>query len=291
MRSARSPATTTVRGGQRADRSRPILRAQRRPESVQAASELKINEDPHLRARIKVDLAELAKKLTDGKIAATDEAGFHRTVEGYNVTELVSEIGEAISRENLRSGAAPGQVVLSNIEIVREVPGFKTIAEWKAAEQAAGRPGDVGGLYEAGGKLWKSITEVDNMVVEQGAGGKLRVVDLEQTKVGGTHAAAAAQNTKAMAGLGEIAAGKTDVQIFDRVGKNKLGAQRTGEFDLSNLAGTGQHTRGLPGTGFDRKLPFDKTTIEQLARQLLLEGLPEVWQPPPAVPPTGDRNH
>jgi hypothetical protein len=94
-----------------------------------------------------------------------------------------------------------------------------------------------------------------------------------------------------MAGLGEIAAGKTDVQIFDRVGKNKLGAQRTGEFDLSNLAGTGQHTRGLPGTGFDRKLPFDKTTIEQLARQLLLEGLPEVWQPPPAVPPTGDRNH
>jgi hypothetical protein len=177
------------------------------------------------------------------------------------------------------------------MEIVREVPGFKTIAEWKAAEQAAGRSGDVGGLYEAGGKLWKSITEVDNMVVEQGAGGKLRIVDLEQTKVGGTHAAAAAQNTKAMAGLGEIAAGKTDVQIFDRVGKNKLGAQRTGEFDLSNLTGAGQHTRGLPGTGFDRKLPFEKTTLEQLARQLLIEGLPEVWQPPPAVPPTGDRNH
>jgi len=250
--------------------------------------ELKLNEDPHLRARITVDLAELAKQLTDGKIGATDEAGFNRTVQGYNITELVGEIGEALARENLRAGAAPGQVVLSNMEIVREVPGFKTIAEWKAAEKAAGRPGDIGGLYEAGGKLWKSITEVDNMVVEQGANGKLRVVDLEQTKVGGTHTAAAAQNTKAMAGLGEIAAGKTDVQIFDRVGKNKLGAQRTGEFDLSNLAGTGQHTRGLPGTGFDRKLPFDKTTIEQLARQLLIEGLPEVWQPPPPVPPTGD---
>jgi hypothetical protein len=203
---------------------------------------------------------------------------------------LVGEIGEALARESLRSGAAPGQVVLSNMEIVREVPGFKTIAEWKAAEQAAGRPGDVGGLYEAGGKLWKSITEVDNMVVEQGAGGKLRIVDLEQTKVGGTHPAAVAQNTKAMAGLGEIAAGKTDVQIFERVGKNKLGARRTGEFDLSKLTSAGQHTRGLPGTGFDRKLAFDKTTLEQLARQMLIEGLPDVWKPPPPVPPTGDRN-
>jgi len=250
--------------------------------------ELKLNEDPHLRARIKVDLAELAKKLTDGKLGAADEAGFNRAVQGYDVAELVGEIGEALARESLRSGGAPGQVVLSNIEIVREVPGFKTIAEWKAAEKAAGRPGDVGGLYEAGGKLWKSITEVDNVVVEPTADGKLRVVDLEQTKVGGTHAAAAKQNTAAMGGLGEIAAGKTDVQIFDRVGKNKLGAQRTGEFDLSNLSGTGQHTRGLPGTGFDRKLPFDKTTLEQLARQLLIEGLPEVWQPPPPVPPTGD---
>jgi hypothetical protein len=47
----------------------------------------------------------------------------------------------------------------------------------------------------------------------------------------------------------------------------------------------------LPGTGFDRKLSFDKTTLEDLARQLLMEGLPDVWQPPPAVPPTGDRNH
>jgi hypothetical protein len=253
--------------------------------------ELKINEDPHLRARIKVDLAELAKQLTNQRIAATDEAGFNQTVQGYKVTELVGEIGEALARESLRSGAAPGQVVLSNIEIVREVPGFKTIAEWKAAEQAAGRPGGIGGLYEAGGKLWKSITEVDNMVVEQGGNGKLRIVDLEQTKAGGTNAEAVAQNTEAMAGLREIAAGKTDVQMFDRVGKNSLGAQRTGEFDLSNLAGAGQHTRGLPGTGFDRKLPFDKTTFEQLARQLLIEGLPEIWQPPPAVPPTGDRNH
>jgi hypothetical protein len=129
------------------------------------------------------------------------------------------------------------------------------------------------------------------MVVEQGANGKLRIVELEQTKVGSTHAAAVAQNSKATAALGEIAAGKTDVQIFDRIGKNELGAQRTGEFDLSNLAGVGQHTRGLPNKGFDRKLPFDKTTFEDLARQLLIEGLPEVWQPPPAVPPTGDRRH
>jgi hypothetical protein len=94
-----------------------------------------------------VSTADLAKKLTDGRISGADEAGFRRTVDGYNVTDLVSEIGEAIARENLRSGAASGQVVLSNIERVREVPGFKTIAEWKAAERAAGRPGDVGGLY------------------------------------------------------------------------------------------------------------------------------------------------
>jgi hypothetical protein len=46
----------------------------------------------------------------------------------------------------------------------------------------------------------------------------------------------------------------------------------------------------LPDKGFDRKLPFDKTTLEQLSRQLLIEGLPDVWQPPPAIPPTGDRD-
>ena len=126
------------------------------------------------------------------------------------------------------------------------------------------------------------------MVVEKGVDGKLRIVDMEQTKAGGTNAAAVAQNTKAMGGLAEIQAGKTDVQIFDRVGKNKLGTQRTAEFDLSNLGGVGQHTRGLPGTGFDRKLPFDKTTIEDLARQILIEGLPDVWQPSPPLPPSGE---
>ncbi|HET9624261.1 MAG TPA: hypothetical protein VFP84_22965 [Kofleriaceae bacterium] len=250
--------------------------------------ELKINEDPHLRARIAVDLEQLAKQLSAKNIAASDVAGVDKAIKAYDVTELVGEIGEALARENLRSGAIANQTVLSNIEIVREIPGYKTIAEWKAAEIKAGRKGDIGGLYEHNGKLWKSITEVDNVVVEKGADGKLRIVDLEQTKAGGTHAAAKAQNAKAMAGLNEIAAGKTDVQVFERVGKNKLGAQRTADFDLSRLGETGQHTRGLPNSGFDRKLPFEKTTLEDLARQILSEGLPDVWQPPPVVPPTGE---
>src|SRR5882757_3035108 len=94
-----------------------------------------------------------------------------------------------------------------------EVPGYKTIAQWKAAQQAIGNPANIGGIYKASGKLWKSVTEIDNMVVEKGPGGKLRIIEIEQVKVGSTNAAAVAQNTKAMGGLTEIQRGRPDVQI------------------------------------------------------------------------------
>lgn len=57
------------------------------------------------------------------------------------------------------------------------------------------------------------------------------------------------QNNKAYGAMQKIAAGDRSYQIFDRTGKNRLGANRTADFDLTALDPTKQHVRALPGRG------------------------------------------
>jgi hypothetical protein len=183
---------------------------------------------------------------------------------------------------------------------VREVSGYKTIAEWKAA-QPDPAAADIGGLYEADGKLWKSVTEIDALVVEPGNGGKLKPIEMEQVKSGkgDTHSAASGQNTKAQAAMKQIADGAKDVQIYDRTGKNTLGKQRTGDFDLSGIDTVPTQTRGLAGKGFDKTLDFGtgdlnaaegRGILEDLVRLLLDDGVLPYWTPPTAVPPTNAKS-
>lgn len=90
------------------------------------------------------------------------------------------------------------------------------------------------------------------MVVEPQANGLLRPVELEQVKAGTKPAEIGEgkdQNNKAYGAMQKIAAGDRSYQIFDRTGKNRLGANRTADFDLTALDPTKQHVRALPGRG------------------------------------------
>lgn len=253
--------------------------------------------DPTLRKEARAELAkmrqarraELVRSLRErlSKWGILEDPGVQRAAKAKDVRELTGQLGEATARTLLEAEypASKGFRILSNLEIVREVNGFDSIAKWQAAERTAGRKGDVGGLYEAGGKLWKSVTEIDALVVDRGPTGKLRPVEMEQMKAGekGTSSQAQQQNTRAQQALGEIAAGSPEVRIFDRVGKNTLGTERTAEFDLSNLNTLKTTTRGTPGKGFTKEIPFPREVLEWVAESIVSQGLPPAG--PATIPP------
>jgi hypothetical protein len=73
------------------------------------------------------------------------------------------------------------------------------------------------------------------------------------------------------------------VQLYDRVGKNKLGARRTRDFDLSDLANAKARSRGLPNKDFG-ECTLDiglkngtaeeiRDVLESIARELSAAGL------------------
>lgn len=173
---------------------------------------------------------------------------------------------------------------------MRQIKEFSTIKAWQQNQRKHGKSDTPSGLYEADRKLWKSITEVDNIVVERGAKGALRPVLFEQVKTGAgdNSSDAGRQNTRALEAFKAIQAGSNDMAIYERTGKNALGAQLTGELDLSRLGEVGLKTRGLPGKGletggspgFSAALDLggtamdakdSRTVLEQVARDLLRE--------------------
>lgn len=279
--------------------------------------ELRINEDPLLRNRLKVDTDDVARQLKDKNIRADDEAGFKEVLDGYNVDELISQLGEAIARANLKSDPGNiGKQVIGSLECVQEVPGYKSINEWKLAlkEKLAGEGqtpeqitsaiyAELGKWREGHGKLWESRGEIDNLVAELGPDGKLSIVELEEVKTGrnDTHSGAMKQLDKVLQALDELASGRNDIRLFDKVGKTGLGSDRTGDFNLSDRSSIKKTTIGplpekpttvKPNEGFMKNLPYTRTTLTDLARLLVEDGLPLVWTPQPSssLPPTGSHD-
>jgi hypothetical protein len=241
--------------------------------------EMKALWDPMLRkvarAETRLYFVEVLRSLK----VKPDWARIRELIRKREVSGLVGEMGEALQRTLLadRYPTSAGYRVFANVEVIREVKGFKRIADWQAAERAAGRKGEPGGLYESGGKLWKSITEVDALIARKGAGGKWRPLELEQMKTGNqdSHTNAQAQNTNALNAMQEIANGSKEVRLFDRTGKNTLGKELTPQFDLSTLQSVNTATRGLQGKeGFDRNIPFLRETLQEVAKGLVEHGLP-----------------
>jgi hypothetical protein len=246
--------------------------------------EMKALWDPTLRKVARADMRKYFVQVLRSLKVNPDWARIRELIRTRDVSGLVGEMGEAMQRTLLadRYPASGGYRLFANVEIVREVKGFKRIADWQAAERAAGRKGEPGGLYETGGKLWKSITEVDVLIARKGTGGKWRPVELEQMKTGDQHIRAQEQNTSALNAMQEIASGSKEVRLFDRTSKNKLGKELTSQFDLSALQNVNTATRGLQGKGFDRDIPFLRETLQEVATGLVEHGLPPT---PPTLPP------
>jgi hypothetical protein len=249
--------------------------------------QLEAHADPALKKTVRAE-AERLKKLDNIKDPKAQEA-----LRADILRNLIGEIGEAIARADLKTEYASkgkGYKVLSNIEAVKEVPGYKTISEYKAARMKAGEVGDkikTAHLREAQGKLWESLGEVDGFVVKEAPSGRLQPIEVEQVKtgVGDKASDTKAQNTKFMNALRDIVAGRKDVKLFERTDKAKLGSERTGDFDLSDLTSVQEKTRGLPGKeGFDRQLPDSREVFEALAKLILGEGLPSLSKPLPLSP-------
>jgi hypothetical protein len=255
--------------------------------------ELEAIKDPALR-KTATDYLVDSIKLKLEEYGILKDPKVDQAVKTGDVQKVVGDLGEAISRADVarQYPASRGYEVLGNIELVREVPGFKRIAEWKAAEQAAGRPGDVGGLYEQGGKLWKSITELDTLVGERTRSGALRPIEIEQVKTGKLDTAPSAQQqvAKAANALAEIVAGAKDVRIFERSAKNTLGKDLTSTLDLSNLSQLKGSTRGLPSKpGFTRSVLYPRELLEAVARTLVQPGGLPPTKPATPRPPTSPR--
>jgi hypothetical protein len=245
--------------------------------------------DPALREAVRTEQLNAIQEILQ-KAGILNDPKIQNAIKGGNVSQLVGELGEAIQRTQMRAKypASQGYSVLSNVEVVQQVPGFDSIAKWQAAEKAAGRTGDPGGLYEKGGQLWKSLGNADSLVAKAGNGGKLQPVEIEEVKTGENDSPtkASRQVAKVTTGLGQIAAGQKGIRIFDRVGKNEIGTDLTDKFDLSEITQVKTSTRGPEGRGFAQSLGFDTATLNLLAESLI-KNLPPANLPtiPPLVSP------
>src|SRR6202521_4631322 len=234
--------------------------------------------------------AETVKTLTQLiRAAMNGDPALRDVVARGGVVEVVRIIGETVARIFLeqQTRGVKGRSVLSNLELARRVHGFRSVAEWAAAERAAGRVPDTARMRMRGSELWQSVGEIDNAVVQVGPDGKLQILQVEETKTGtgDTGTAARAQARAALDALWSAVEGKSDVRVFDQAGRQRLGADRTAQIDPASTAKALVTARGLEGrAGFDASLPFDRPTLEEVARQFIGGRLPPGAQPAIAAP-------
>jgi hypothetical protein len=208
-------------------------------------------------------------------------------VRARDVRALVGELGEAVGRVLLRTApeARPlrSPEVVSNLELARRVaPG--TVADYAARERAAGRPVDVGRLRQGRDGVYESLGQIDNMLAERQPDGRLRPVVLEEVKTGEADQPIRAQEQveRARATLADIGAGTTNARVMERPSPNAVGADVTTRFNLARAGEATARTRGLAGRGFTESLGADRPALEEVARQLVSEGLPG-GEPPTIV--------
>ncbi len=235
--------------------------------------------DPAVRAEARTNaMRRLKARLHEAGIL--DNPKVAKAMKGGDVTELRGAIGEALGRAQLAAEypASKGYRILANIGVAREIPGYKTIAEWQAADIKAGGKGNTAKLVQHKGKVYEMIGEVDSLVVKGGGKGKKStIVAAEEVKSGGETAGSATKQVKqVIKGLADIQAGATDVKVFERPGKHKFGKELTDTLDLSSLGTVDKFARGPRGReGYGtRQLGYTTDVLEAVARNIVKEGLP-----------------
>jgi hypothetical protein len=214
-------------------------------------------------------------------------------VRARDVRALIGDLGEALGRALLRTSPEAATLrnpeVVSNLELARRLGGG-TVAEWVARERTAGRAVDLGRLRQGPDGVYESLGQIDNMLAERSADGRLGPAVLEEVKTGEADQPRAAQEQvdRARQILVDIGAGTSDARVMTRPTPNSVGADVTARFDLRRPASTAR-TRGLAGRGFTETLGVDRPSLDAVARQLITEGLPAGEPPTVVTTPTRDR--
>jgi hypothetical protein len=237
--------------------------------------------DPGLRRAAKIKVFQQFK-IALGDLGVLDEPEVRDAVneaksKADKVNKLAGKLAEAIQRGQLQvEFPEPGFTILSNIAVAQEVPGYKTIAEWKAAEAQAGRPGaKTASLVEHDGQVWKLLGEFDALIVQDAGAGKLRLIAGEEVKSGDeSPSSATAQVQKAIDGLRLINQGATDVRAFEQPAPQQFGSDITAKLDVSTAETMAKMSRGPAGKGHSASLPYDAELLKGVAESIVDEGLP-----------------
>jgi hypothetical protein len=166
-----------------------------------------------------------------------DDPALREAAKAGDIKDVLAALGEAIQRSQLSlEFPAPQFKILSNIAVAREIPGFERIADWKATEAKAGRPGaKTAGLVEHNGKLWRVLGEFDALVLDASQAPKPRIIVGEEVKTGvDSPTDARAQAQKAVDALRLISQGASDVRVFERPGPQSFAADLTTQLDLTS---------------------------------------------------------
>jgi hypothetical protein len=247
--------------------------------------------DPGLRRAAKMKVFDQFK-LALRELGVLDEPEVQDAVKetkakADKVNKLAGVLGEAIQRGQLRvEFPEPEFKVLSNIAVAREVPGYKTIAEWKAAEVKAGRPGaKTANLVEHDGQVWKLLGEFDALIVQDAGAGKLRLIAGEDVKSGNESPSSATdQVQKAIDALRLINQGATDVRAFEQPAPQRFGSDITSKLDISTAETMAKMSRGPAGKGHAGSLPYDVELLKGVAESIVDRGLPPARAQPVVTP-------
>lgn len=282
--------------------------------------------DPLLRETVRLEQYESIKSVLrqaralDGvdikrAIAARDVKGLVRALrdavtrlgERTSAHKTQGALGESIQRAQLRIKYAGRQGVqfISNLAVVRKLGQYRSIREWTGAEEARIRRAQPGiadaalnkavsetrvKLFEKNNAVYESLGEVDTLVAEPGAHGKLKPLEVAEAKAGRSSAADAnAQLAEVVQAFDKIAAGDSGVRLFERAANNRLGKDMTSSFDLSQTTGIERSTSGPQGrTGFSENLGFTDAELGGVAESLIRNLPPD--KPATVAPVTSPRD-
>jgi hypothetical protein len=211
--------------------------------------------------------------------------------ERADVESIVSAIAEAMARADLRGAyealRVPGIRIFSNLRLGQRIPGYRSIEAW-----AVDNPGtETNGFSMYRGELYRVLGEVDNMVTVRAANGRMRILELEETKSGAEEASGAREQVsrahQILQEIGSATGTRASARVFEGGTRRQLGNDVTGVFELTDLSALVESPLGR--TGFTRSLPFDRATLERVVQELLSTrpGLPA--QPRTVLLPTSPR--
>lgn len=243
--------------------------------------------DPALREAARTELVNKLKSRLSA-LGIFDDPNVKKAASGGELKDLVGALGEAIQRTQLKAefGGTMGGRIVSRLAVARRIAGFKTIAEWKTAEVAAGRPGETARLIQYQGEVFRLVGEADAVVMQETSPGQYRPIAVEEVKGGAADSPtkAKAQVTKLTGALTELSGGSTELRVFELKDSHTVGSDWTWQLDLSAVDSITNRTRGPEGKGFDTSLGYDAEVLLELAKSIAKDGLPPK-NPTKTLPP------